>query len=121
MKILVVDDDDLVLSSCQRVLTGDGFEVLLADSVEKALQIIEATDLVLLLIDIKMPVHDGLYLMKQLKERSSRLPVIVMSGYATEETMAAAAKMGSAVFIPKPFTPDELLKTIRSVLYETQK
>jgi len=119
MKILVVDDDDLVLSSCRRVLAGEGFEVLLAGSVEQALKIIESARPVLLLIDIKMPVHDGLFLMKKVKERLPGMPIIVMSGYSTEETIKSSADMGSATFIAKPFTPDELVKTVRSVLHET--
>jgi DNA-binding NtrC family response regulator len=120
MKILVVDDDDIVLSSCRLVLAGEGFEVLLAESVEQALKIIESASPVLLLIDIKMPVHDGLFLMKKVKEKSPGMPIIVMSGYSTEETIKSAADLGSATFIAKPFTPDELVKTVRSVLHQTE-
>jgi DNA-binding response OmpR family regulator len=43
-----------------------------------------------------------------------------MSGYSTEETIKSAADLGSATFIAKPFTPDELVKTVRSVLHQTE-
>jgi DNA-binding NtrC family response regulator len=121
MKILVVDDEAIVLDSCQRVLEADGFEVLLAPSVEEALKTIDGlteTGPLLLLIDVKMPVHDGMYLMKKVKEKWPRLPVIVMSGYPTAETIQTAEQLGAVTFIAKPFTPDELLETLRSVLAE---
>jgi len=119
MRILVVDDEAIVLDSCRRVLEADGFEVLLAPSVEQALKTIDGlteTGPLLLLIDVKMPVHDGMYLMKKVKEKWPRLPVIVMSGYPTAETIQAAEQLGAVTFIAKPFTPDELLETLRSVL-----
>jgi DNA-binding NtrC family response regulator len=121
MKILVVDDEAIVLDSCRRVLEADGFEVLLAPSVEEALKTIDGlteTGPLLLLIDVKMPVHDGMYLMKKVKDKWPRLPVIVMSGYPTAETIQTAEQLGAITFIAKPFTPDELLETLKSVLAE---
>jgi len=116
MKILVVDDEDIVLSSCRLVLEAENFEVLLARSVEQALNIIIKDIPVLLLIDVKMPVHNGMYLMKKVNEKWPELPVIVMSGYPTNGTVKAVADLGAAAFIAKPFTPDELLETVKSVL-----
>jgi DNA-binding NtrC family response regulator len=124
MRILVVDDEAIVLDSCRRVLEADGFEVLLAPSVEEALKTIAGlpeTDPLVLLIDVKMPVHDGMYLMRKVKEKWPRLPVIVMSGYPTAETVQAAEQLGAVTFIAKPFTPDELLETLRSVLAKEEK
>jgi DNA-binding NtrC family response regulator len=121
MKILVVDDEAIVLDSCRRVLEADGFEVLLAPSLEEALKTIDGlteTGPLLLLIDVKMPVHDGMYLMKKVKDKWPRLPVIVMSGYPTAETIQTAEQLGAITFIAKPFTPDELLETLKSVLAE---
>ena len=121
MRILVVDDEAIVLDSCRRVLEADGFEVLLAPSVEEALKTIDdltQTGPLLLLIDVKMPVHDGMYLMKKVKEKCPQLPVIVMSGYPTAETIQTAEQLGAVTFIAKPFTPDELLETLTSVLAE---
>jgi DNA-binding NtrC family response regulator len=118
MKILVVDDEGIVLSSCRRVLEAEGFEVLMATSVEEALHLLDASAgpmPSLLLVDVKMPVHDGMYLMQKVKPKYPELPVIVMSGYPTEETVRTAEQFGAATFIAKPFTPEELLDTIRAV------
>ncbi len=114
--ILIVDDEDIVLDSCRRVLEADGFEVMLASSAEEALEIMERRLPVALLMDIKMPERDGIYLMGQIREKWLEIPVIVMTGYPTTETIAEAAKMGAATLISKPFTPDELVETVRRVL-----
>jgi DNA-binding NtrC family response regulator len=115
MKILVVDDEDIVLSSCRRVLGSEGYEIVSVKSAKDALEAMEKTPFYLLLIDIKMPEKDGIYLIKEIRNRWKDIPIIVMSGYSTSEIMAHTAKMGAAAFISKPFTPDELVETVRSV------
>jgi len=126
MKILVVDDERIVLDSCQKVLEADGFEVYLVPSANKALQAMKKEGFGLLLVDIKMPEHDGLYLMREVKKKWPDMPIIVMSGYPTTNTIEGAVKMEAAAFIAKPFTPDELLETIRHIIqkeedHETKK
>jgi len=116
MKILVVDDENIVLDSCQRVLEADGFEVFLVPSADKALKAMKKDDFALLLIDVKMPGHDGMYLMREVKEKWPDIPIIVMSGYHTKEIIEEAVKIGAATFIAKPFTPDELLEALRQVI-----
>ena len=116
MKILVVDDDAIVVKSCKRILETEGFEVLTVPSADEALEIIKKYDFDLLLIDVKMPKHDGMFLMREIKKDLPEIPIIVMSGYPTPETVADVLKLGATQFIPKPFRPDELMKLIRQVL-----
>lgn len=116
MKILVVDDEGVVLDSCQRVLESGGFEVHLVASADQALEAMKQDGFHLLLIDMKMPIHDGIYLMKKVREERMDIPIVVMSGYPTIATVEDATKMGAVAFIAKPFTPDELLETVRRVL-----
>jgi len=116
MKVLVVDDEGIVLESCRKVLEAEGLDVISANSADEALLTFEKELPGLLLIDLKMPVHDGIYLMKELKNRNIDTPAIVMSGYSTEETIKEADSMGACRFLPKPFTPDELVETVRQVL-----
>ncbi len=116
MRILVVDDEDIVLDSCQVVLEDEGFEVLLVTSADKALEAIEKEDFALLLADIKMPDRNGIHLIGEVNKRRPRMPIIAMSGYPTPETIEEATKMGATTFIPKPFTPDELIAEVRQVL-----
>ena len=116
MKILVVDDEKIVLESCQAVLEEAGFEVVLLPSAYKALKAMNNEDFSLLLIDVKMPEHDGMHLMQEVKKRWPETPVIVMSGYYTADTISEALRMGAATFIAKPFEPEELIATIRQVI-----
>jgi DNA-binding NtrC family response regulator len=116
MKILVIDDEAVVLKSCRKILSSEGFEVALVPTVDDALAALEQGQFALLLIDIKMPERDGLYLMDVLRERGEKIPMVVMSGYHTAETMEEARRKGAAAFIPKPFTPDELLSAVRGVI-----
>ena len=116
MKILVVDDERIVLDSCQKVLETDGFEVYLVPSANKAVQAMKKEGFGLLLVDIKMPEHDGMYLMREVKKKWPDIPIIVMSGYPTTNTIEEAVKMQAAAFIAKPFTPDELVRTVRQAI-----
>ena len=115
MKILVVDDEEIVLESCQAVLEEAGFEAVLVPSADEALKAMKHEDCVLLLVDVKMPEYDGMYLIQEVKKQSGK-PVIVMSGYYTQETIDEAITMGAATFIAKPFEPEELINAIRQVI-----
>jgi DNA-binding NtrC family response regulator len=116
MKILVVDDDVIVIKSCRRILEAEGLEVSTVPSADEALEMIKKYDFDLLLIDVKMPKHDGMFLMREILKIIPDMPIIVMSGYPTPETISDVLKLGATQFIPKPFRPDELVKTLRPVL-----
>ena len=116
MKILVVDDDAIVIKSCKRILEAESLEVSTVSSADEALEALKKYDFDLLLIDVKMPRHDGMFLMREIKKVIPDMPIIVMSGYPTPETVSDVIKLGAAQFIPKPFRPDELIKVIRPVL-----
>jgi DNA-binding NtrC family response regulator len=116
MKILVIDDEAVVLDSCKKILSSEGFDVTLVPTVDDALILLEQAEFSLLLIDIKMPKRDGLYLMDLLRERGEQIPIVVMSGYQTDEAIGEAVRRGATSFIPKPFTPDELLSAVQSAI-----
>ena len=115
MKILVVDDDRIVLTSCERVLAEEGHEVLTTSTSRAALKMLEHGRYDLVLVDIKMPEYDGIELTRAVRRGSSMVPIIAMSGYATEHTIAEALATGAQRFIPKPFLPEELLRAVREV------
>ena len=116
MNALVVDDDPIVLASCQRILEEAGWAVTAAGGVTEALAAMEGCAYDLLVLDLKMPERDGLQMMAHLKELRVPVPVIVMSGYATSDSVLASLEGGAFAFIPKPFTPDELLASVQFVV-----
>jgi DNA-binding NtrC family response regulator len=120
MKILVVDDEKIVLESCKRVLE-DCFEVVVARSADAALEVIHRESVGMILLDIKMPGKDGMSMLKEVKEKWPSIPVIIMSGYATMEMVENVSRTQAATFIAKPFTPDELVEAVAKVIEKEGK
>ena len=120
-KILIVDDDQVVLASCRRILELEGYAVSLTSSVKEALQMLEDKRFDILLVDVIMPEYDGMYLIGNVRESLPRLPILVMSGYPTPETISSGMQMGATHFIAKPFTPDELIAAVRKALQKDQE
>jgi DNA-binding NtrC family response regulator len=125
-KLLVVDDDRIVLESCKRILETEGFTVVLVTSAYDAINKLEKSGIFdLMIMDVKMPKKDGVYLLKKIiekwpPEKWPTLPVLVMSGYPTSETIKILIENGVKEFIPKPFTPDELLSSVYKLLKSSQ-
>lgn len=115
MKILVVDDESIVLNSCKRVLE-ERFDVMTAGSAQEALEAMEREGVGILLLDVKMPNKDGLSLLKEVKEKWPNVPVIIMSGYATKDMVEEVSRAEAATFIEKPFTPDEIMQAVAGVI-----
>jgi DNA-binding NtrC family response regulator len=63
-----------------------------------------------------MPKHDGPFLMREIRKDLPQIPIVVMSGYPTPETITDVMKAGATQFIPKPFRPDDLARLVRQVL-----
>ena len=120
-KILVVDDDPVVLTSCKRILEPEGYSVSLTSSVKEALQMLERKKFDILLVDVIMPEYDGMYLIGNVRENLPHMPILVMSGYPTPETISSGMRMGATHFIAKPFTPDELVAAVRKALVKEQE
>jgi DNA-binding NtrC family response regulator len=116
-KILVVDDDPIVLQCCKRVLESE-YLVECVPSADDAFDNLEMGYFDLMIMDVKMPDQDGFYLLRKVREkwpldRYLELPVLVMTGYPTHDTLSELKKDGARHFISKPFTPDELLAAVR--------
>jgi DNA-binding NtrC family response regulator len=121
VKTLIVDDDQIVLDSCKRVFEAEGFEVCLVPSADEALEAMKNNIFDILLIDVKMPEQDGMSLIRAVKKQWPKVPIVVMSGYPTPETIAEGLHVGAEEFIAKPFTPDELLRVVHQVLQKGGK
>ena len=116
MRVLVVDDDPIVLASCRRVLETKGFDVVTAASVAAAIVETVSQGFGLVIVDLKMPERDGLQLVQKVQAWGKQVPVIVMSGYPTSETVLSSLSSGAFAFLPKPFTPDELIAVLQVVV-----
>ena len=114
--ILIVDDEKnypLVLSA---VLQDEGFETMTANSGEEALDIIEHSDVDLVLTDMKMPKMDGIELLEKIKLEDAELPVIMMTAHGTVEKAVEAMQKGAYNYILKPFDNDQLVVYVNKAL-----
>ncbi len=116
MRVLVVDDDAIVLASCRRVLEAEGLTVVTATTVSQAVEEAVAQGFGLIIADIRMPERDGFQLMKKVSAWRKPTPVIAMSGYPTPESVQSSLTSGAFVFLPKPFTPEELIAALQVVV-----
>ena len=114
MRVLIVDDDAIVIKSCRRVLEAEGMEIHTANSVEKGTSILADADFDLMLTDIKMPGRDGFEMIARARQLRPDLPILMMSGYSTAETIASGRRLGADNHIAKPFTPEELLMAVNA-------
>ena len=117
-RILVVDDEVDLASSCQRLLSGKGYDVDTAASAEAALEAIAGGDVQLVLTDLKMPGMGGMELLRRLREEHPECQVVMMTAYSTVEDAVEAMALGAANFVPKPFTPDHLAIVVERALQE---
>jgi two-component system, OmpR family, phosphate regulon sensor histidine kinase PhoR len=114
--ILVVDDEKGMREGCRRVLISEGARVAVAADPEAGLELVNANSFDLALIDVKMPGMGGIELVRRLQQIDPTLVSVMITGYATLETAIEATRNGAYDFLPKPFTPDELMAKVNKGL-----
>jgi len=107
-KILVIDDEEVVLDSCTQVLADFDCQVTTVNNGAEGLKRLEELQPDLVFLDLKMPGLSGLEVLEQIRAKQAQTVVIVITGYATVSSAVEAMKKGAFDFLPKPFTPEEL-------------
>lgn len=110
--VLVVDDEEIVRRSAEKILMAGGYRVLLARNGTAGLEVLAREQVDLALTDLKMPDMDGLAVLRQVRENWPDTEVVVVTGYGTVQSAVEALKLGAYDYIEKPFTPDQLLHTV---------
>lgn len=118
VKILVIDDEQIMREGCSRILSKGGWGVITAENGTKGLDQIKSCpeEMDVILLDLMMPGMSGMEVLDQVRAIDPNLMVIVITGYATVESAVEAMKKGAYDFIPKPFTPDQLRIVVRRAL-----
>ena len=114
-RILVVDDDHETLRYVRNVLEEAGYSAVVTDDPEELSDLLEVRKPQLVLLDLMLPGADGIELMDSVPGLADR-PVIFISGYGRDETIARALETGAADYIVKPFSPTELTARIAAAL-----
>ena len=114
--ILVVDDVPDTVEVLQRNLSAQGYAVLTAPGVAEALSILDGTPVDLVITDFKMPMANGLDLVRHVRENLKDTEAIMITGYPSIEGAVTAVKIGAEEYLAKPFTDEELYAAVRRAL-----
>jgi DNA-binding NtrC family response regulator len=106
--ILLVDDEEIVLRSCQRILRGEDYDIDVARDGLTALGMVNEKDYDVLVLDIMMPKMDGLEVLRRVKESRPDIEVLMITGLNEIGTAVKAMKLGAFDYLPKPFEPEDL-------------
>ncbi len=114
--VLVVDDEAVVRGGVKLVLEPEGLTVAQAATVAEALASDALNECRLLLCDLMLQGESGLEVVSEARRRRPALPIVLMTGYATDDNAALGAQSGATDFLAKPFDDVELLDQVRRVL-----
>ena len=107
-KVLVIDDEEIVLDSCLQILASGNYEIRTADNGLLGIQMVEEFQPDVIFVDLKMPGISGFQVIEKIQEIDPSVVTIVITGFATINSAVEAMQKGAFDFLPKPFTPDEL-------------
>jgi DNA-binding NtrC family response regulator len=120
VRILVVDDEEIVRESLAGWLAKDGYAVEQADRGAAALARLAATRFSILISDLKMPEMDGLALQAEARKLQPDLAVVIMTAFATVDTAVTAMKQGAFDYLVKPFDPEELSMMMQKIVAQQE-
>lgn len=115
-KVLILDDEKVILDTCRENLVGTGLEVLTTTSVEECFDIAGTGEIDLFVTDIMMPELNGMEVVQQLRKRNLKMVVVVITGFPSLDTARQFMQLGAYDYLPKPFTADEFRQTILSAI-----
>ncbi|MBI4861644.1 MAG: response regulator, partial [Candidatus Riflebacteria bacterium] len=115
-KVLVVDDEPVVLGAVCTALKRDALELLTANAAPEALRLVGAEPIDLIITDLMMPGMDGLQLLEELAKTGRKIPCIMITGYPRIQTALKAKRLGAFEYVTKPFTRDELRSVVLRAL-----
>ena len=115
-RLLIVEDEDTLCESLQRVFQREGYEVDIADSAESAFILLEEKSYDLIITDIILPGISGIELLVKYRKKNPSQKVIVITAFASLASAVEAIKAGACDFIVKPLMHDEMKRAVRNAL-----
>lgn len=117
-RILVVDDDEMVLIALNELLSAEDYAVHTAFSAKEALERLDQEDYDLLLLDIIMPEMDGFELCKKIREKDTyrETPIVFLTAKNREEDRVHGLEVGGNLFLSKPISPEKLLDIVSDTI-----
>lgn len=116
IRVLLVDDEERFLVSTGKFLTNRNFDVLTAFNGMSAIEMLEANDIHVVVLDVKMPGMDGISVLKEIKARFPLVEVVMLTGNATFESAVEGIKIGASDYLMKPAELTELAQKIEEAV-----
>ncbi|HRI27925.1 MAG TPA: response regulator [Chitinophagales bacterium] len=116
MKIIIVDDDVVMLQAIKTMLSKNGYQVFATTDAQDALDTLEEEEFDLIISDIMMPYISGIELLSAIKKARKNLPIIIISALDQQEIVLTAFEEGADDFVKKPISLNELLLRVKHVL-----
>lgn len=117
-RILIVDDDDIILDSLQEFLRLEGYQVDVARSYEEAIGALERAEFNIAITDVNMPGSSGFELLRLCRQKYPQMVVVMITGYGTIDSAVEAIKMGAYDYLTKPIIDDELRLAVERALQQ---
>ncbi len=111
-RIMLVDDEDRLLSTTKKLFEKLGFDVFTCTSGKEALKLLEQEDVHVVFLDIKMPGMDGIETLQRIKKQFPFVEVVILTGHASMEAAVEGLKLGAFDFLIKPVSMKELLENV---------
>jgi DNA-binding NtrC family response regulator len=115
-RILIIDDDDLMLAVLAEILESGGYEVATANTGERGIELFRRFSPALVITDLIMPHTDGVHVIAEIRRRSQSVRIIAISGTPRIDTMGEAVQAEANRVIAKPFDQDEILDAVAELL-----
>jgi DNA-binding NtrC family response regulator len=115
-KVLVIDDERIVIDSIAKILKEERIDVDSTLSGRQGIEMALQKDYDLVLSDLRMPDIGGMRVLRDIKRVKPKLPVVIITGYATVPSAVQAMKLGAAEILEKPFSPDGLVYTVQKAM-----
>ncbi len=116
MRILIVDDEEVLRDVLDAVLRREGFDVVPASTGEEALNLLDSEEIDLVILDIMLPGISGIDTLRAIRIANPNLPVIVITAFSSIDGAIEAMKQGAFHYIPKPFKNEEVILTVNKAL-----
>ncbi|HUP64924.1 MAG TPA: sigma-54 dependent transcriptional regulator [Thermoanaerobaculia bacterium] len=116
MKILIIDDEEVLRDVLDTVLRREGFDVVSAASGEEGLSMLDSEDVDLIILDMMLPGMSGSEALRVIRDTNPEIPVVIITAYSSIDGAIEAMKQGAFHYIPKPFKNEEVVLTVNKAL-----
>jgi formate/nitrite transporter len=115
-KMLIIDDEEIVLKSCRKIFEAEGFEVVTTTNPHEGLKLASDTSFDVILVDWMMPGFDGMDVVEEIDRRSPNSAMVMISGYPSVGRATEAMKRGAMDYVSKPFKPEEIIMAVKKAV-----